>query len=142
MGKQTTGMSVEEMRSEMTAAGQFRTERVRIRPKPTGREFDIEVRELSVRDRGRIRQRALKDIGKRDEVRVDYDYALSEILTVIAVTFRPGSDEVVFDDSFVETLQGLPAGGWFSAVLASSNRLNNADHEALAKNSEATPSDN
>lgn len=102
-------------------------------------ELEVEVRAPSVRSRGLILRRAKALSGDAEKVEPEQ----LQVEAVLQCSFRPGSEERVFEEADREALLSQPAGGFvdrLAEVALPMLNVEEAERKELEKNSEGTPS--
>lgn len=102
-------------------------------------EMEIEIREPSVRDWGKIMKAVMSMNSEEGSNKMEYDKYL--IWSVIYCAFVPGSDEKVYEDTDYDALANFPRSGFVGEFSEIAMDMMNSDSEQTEKNSEKTATD-
>lgn len=101
--------------------------------------MDIEIREPSVRDWGKIMKSVMGMNSEDGSNKMEYDKYL--IWSVIYCAFVPGSDEKIYEDTDYDSLANFPRSGFVGEFSEIAMDMMNDNSEQTEKNLEETATD-
>lgn len=100
----------------------------------------FELRQPTIKQRGEIQNKSMKLNLSADseESKATFDMFTFLLCAVIELTYVPGTDEQVFSEEDIPTMQDMPAGSWFDTLSQTASTLCNVKENDVKKLSEET----